>query len=69
MFIGPRPPPPPMTQYPPPPYKLYTCILYTYSIHTGKGGGGELNQREVRGATVHSWVEKNTNMTDFIYKL
>ena len=40
---------------PTPPYALYLCVQYTYSIHTGKGGGGEsLTREKVRGATVHN---------------
>ncbi len=46
---------------PPPPYTLY---VYRIHIHSGKGGGGELNQREGwRGNSSKSWVT-NSNMTD-----
>ncbi len=64
-------PSPPMTLYPPP---LTHCILvYCILIHTGKGGGGEMNMREgKRGNSSQSRVENSTNMTECIspvYKL
>jgi hypothetical protein len=48
------------TQPDPPPFThCIDCVL----IHTGKGGGGEVNQREGRGAVVHLRGVENTNMT------
>jgi hypothetical protein len=45
---------------PPPPLQS----VYVYTVHTGKGGGGDLNQREgERGNSSPSWF-KNTNVTD-----
>ncbi len=58
-------PSPPMTPYYPP-FTLYTCILYSILIHTGRGGGGvgELTRGKVRGEIVHQAGRKNTNMND-----
>jgi hypothetical protein len=49
MFICLRP----RTPYPPPPYKLHTCIQYTYSHREG-GNGYELNQKDGERATQES---------------
>ncbi len=63
MFICLRP----RTPYHPP---LTHCIhVYSILIHTEKGGGGELNQKEgLRGNSLQSQVE-DTNMTDCIFSL
>jgi hypothetical protein len=38
--------------HPPPPlHTVYVCAVYLPT--QGRGEGGELNQREVKGATVH----------------
>ncbi len=58
---------------PKPPYTLYTCILYSLLIHTGKGRGGRVeperrengNREEYRS---QSWVE-NTNMTECSHEI
>jgi hypothetical protein len=52
----------PRTPYPP---SLSHCIrVYSLRIHTGKGEGGESNQREgERGNSSKLWIE-NTTMTD-----
>ncbi len=43
--------------------------VYSILIHTGKGGGKQLNQREREvGNSSQSWVE-NTNMIDCISSL
>jgi hypothetical protein len=52
---------------PEPPYILIR--VYSILVHTGKGGGGELNHKEGEsGRSSQSWVE-NTKMTDFISSL
>jgi hypothetical protein len=52
-----------------PPAVTHCICVYSLLIHTGKGGGGELNQREgERENSSQSWVE-NTNTTDCIFRL
>jgi hypothetical protein len=55
----------------PPPPPLTHCIrVYNILIHTGKGGGVELNQREgERGNISQSWVEKTVMTESPVYKL
>jgi hypothetical protein len=57
----------PRTPYKPPTPHLQS--VYVYTVHTGKGGGGDLNQREgERGNSSPSWV-KNTNVTDCLQSI
>jgi hypothetical protein len=55
---------------PPPPLHTTHCIRVSSKlIHTGRGGGERLNQREgAKGNSSQSWVE-NTYMTDCISSL
>jgi hypothetical protein len=58
---------------PPPPPPTHCISVYSILIHKGKGGGGELNQREGervnRGEyTSQSWVE-NTNKTECLQEI
>jgi hypothetical protein len=51
VFYLSNPPSPPMTQYSPP-YTLYKCIVYVYTVHLFRQGGGEPTREKVIGAVV-----------------
>ena len=60
----------PEAQNPMPPSHLHTVYVNTVYLFTqGRGGGGELNQREGKmGNSSQNWI-KNTNMIDCISSL
>jgi hypothetical protein len=58
--IGPLPSYDPILPFPPL-HTVYTCILYSILIHTGRGGR---TREKVRGEIVHQAGRKNTNMND-----